>query len=245
MKRLITILPLVLMIAACSQTTSSGDGPAFTSRSGEWAAAMNAKDVDAIAALYRDDARVLPPNGEATTGRDAVRAEFGAMIDAGLSVDLNSIETMSGGDIAYNVGTYELTAGGDVVDYGKYIETWRRGADGEWLMSNDIWNSDILVTMPAGGGEMSHLMIVHDVDDADHWLAAWRGDDSRHELFKANGAAHVHTFQNPDEPNQTGLVVAVRDMDALNAMLQSEAGLAAAAADGVDQDSLMVLTEAE
>lgn len=245
MKRLITILPLFLMISACSPDASYEDGPAFTSRSGEWQAAMNAKDVDAIAALYRDDARILPPNGEATIGLDSVRAAFGGMIEAGLSIELNPIETMSGGDVAYNVGVYTLTAGGEAVDQGKYIETWRRGADGEWLMSNDIWNSDLAMPMPAGGGEMAHLMIVHDVEDADHWLAAWRGEDSRHKLFTDNGAAHVHTFQNPDKSNQMGLVVAVNDMDALNTMLQSEEGLAAAAADGVIQGSLTVLTEAK
>jgi ketosteroid isomerase-like protein len=206
---------------------------------------MNAKDVDAIAALYRDDARLLPPNGEATIGKDAVRAAFGGMIEAGLSIELNAIETMSGGDVAYNVGTYTLTAGDDVADQGKYIETWRRGDNGEWLMSNDIWNSDLPVPMPAGGGEMAHMMIVHEVEDADRWLAAWRGEDSRHKLFTDNGAAHVHTFQNPDKSNQMGLVVAVRDMEALSAMLVSEEGLAAAAADGVVQGSLTVLTEAK
>lgn len=245
MKRFITVLPLLIMMSACGQTTSSGDGPAFSPRSGEWQAALNAKDVDAIAALYRDDARLLPPNGEASIGKDGVRAAFGSMIEAGLSGELTPIETMSGGDIAYNVGTYKLTAGGELVDRGKFIEIWHRGDDGEWLMSNDIWNSDLPVPMPAGGGQMSHLMIMHEVEDAERWLAAWRGEDSRHELFKANGAAHVHTFTNPDKPNQAGLVVAVRDMEALNAMLESEEGLAAAAEDGVVQDSLTVFTEAK
>jgi len=237
------LLPLILIIAACGQPHEGSDGPAFSSRSGEWQDAMNAKDTDAIAALYTENARVLPPNAEAKTGRDAVRAEFAAMIDAGLSVELTSIETKSGGNIAYNVGTYALTAGDTVVDEGKFIETWNRTADGEWLMANDIWNSD---RPAAGGGDGNkHMLVVHEVEDGDHWLAAWTGDNSRHDQFKANGAAHTHTFRNADNPNLTGVVISVADMDALNAFLASEEGAAAAAADGVDLDAMTVLIETE
>ena len=243
MRKTQILLPLFLMIAACSQHQGS-DGPAFSSRSGEWQDAMNAKDADAIAALYTENARVMPPNGKAKTGRDAVRAEFGAMIDAGLTVELNSIETKSGGDVAYNVGTYVLTAGDTVVDEGKFIETWNRVADGEWLMANDIWNSDLPVA--AGGGDgNTHMMVFHEVKDGNRWLEAWSGENSRRDQFKANGAAHVHTFRHAENPNLTGLVISVSDMDAMNAFLTSEEGAAAAEADGVDLDQTTFLMEAE
>jgi len=92
---------------------------------------------------------------------------------------------------------------------------------------------------------MTHLVITHKVADAEQWLAAWSGENSRHDLFKANGAAHVHTVQSPTDPNLTGLIIAVKDMDALNAMLESEEGQAAAAADGVDMESMQVLIDAK
>lgn len=92
---------------------------------------------------------------------------------------------------------------------------------------------------------MTHLVITHEVKDADHWLAAWQGEDSRHNLFKANGAAHVHTLQDPDNPNMTGLIIAVADMDALTAMLESEEGQAAAAADGVIHETMKMLVQAK
>ena len=126
-----------------------------------------------------------------------------------------------------------------VVDVGKFIETWARGDDGAWRIANDIYNSD---NPPAGSGN-EHLVIIHEVNDADRWLAAWQGEDSRHDLFKADGAAHVHTFTNPDNPHQVGLVINVSDMAALGAMLESEEGMAAAETDGVRRDTLRVLTE--
>jgi hypothetical protein len=69
---------------------------------------------------------------------------------------------------------------------------------------------------------MTHVTIMHEVEDADHWFAAWRGEDSRHKMFKANGAKHVHTMQDPDNPNMTGLIIAVADMEAFTAFLQSD-----------------------
>jgi len=207
-----------------------------------WEAALNAGDIETVAALYESDARLLPPNAEMQIGADGVRALFGSMIDAGLTGKLISMDTQVAGDIAYNVGTFTILAGDTVVDTGKYMETWHRGEDGQWRYSNDIWNSDVPVASPDGN---AHLMILQEVDDAEKWLAAWRGDDSRHQLFAANGAAHVHTFQDAGNPHLTGLVISVSDMDALNAMLSSEEGKAAAAADSVRMDTIKVLTEAE
>ena len=242
MKKLIIALPLLLVAIACTQSPPPADPSVIHARSAEWEAALNAGDIDALVALYESDARLLPPNEEMQTGADAVRASFGAMIDAGLTGKLNAIDTVVAGDIAYNVGAYTLFAGDEQIDTGKYMETWHRGEDGQWRYSNDIWNSDMPAAAPGGN---AHIMILHEVDDPEKWLAAWRGDDSRHQLFEANGAARVHTFQDASNPHLTGLVVSVNDMDALNAMLSSEEGQAAAAADGVRVDTMKVLTEAE
>jgi len=241
MKRLLTLVPLFLIVTGCNQSPPSADSSVITSRSDAWEAALNAGDIDALVDLYASDARLLPPNGKIKSGSAAVRAEFGAMIDAGLNANLTSIEAKVSGDIGYNVGTYTLMLGDTQVDAGKYMETWRRGEDGQWRYSNDIWNSDMPVA--EAKAPMTHLMISHDVEDGDKWMAAWRGEDSRHQLFKNNGAAHVHTFQNSDNPNQTGLVVAVTDMDALNTMLASDEGRAAATEDGVNFDTLVILNE--
>ena len=240
MNKLLYVLPIALVIGGCGQTNDSGSP--FSSRDDEWQAAMNAGDVDGIVALYTDDARLMPPNGETTLGHDGIKATFGALIEAGATVELNEIETQSSGDVAYNVGTYKLTIGGDVVDQGKYIETWRRGGDGVWLMSNDIWNSDLPV---ADVGERPHVMVFHEVEDFDRWIAAWRGENSRHDMFKANGVAHAHTFQDADNPNLTGIVMSISDMEAFTGFLATEEAAAAAAADGVDLDATTFLHEVD
>ena len=55
----------------------------------------------------------------------------------------------------------------------------------------------------------------------------------------------MHTFQSGDNPNLTGLVIAVKDMEALRSMLSSDEGRAAAKEDGVIADSMTVLSEAK
>jgi ketosteroid isomerase-like protein len=225
MNKLIPLLPLLLVVTACSQSPAPADSSVITSRSDAWEAALNAADTDALVGMYTSDARLLPPNGEMTSGIDAVRAVFGGMIEAGIGGDLTSVDAVVVGDIGYNVGTYTLTSG-----------------DG---IANDIWNSDLPLATSETASHSAHVMILHEVEDADHWLAAWRGEDSRHRLFTENGAAHVHTFQNAADPNLTGLVIAINDMAAFEAMLASEEGQAAAAEDGVKMDTMIIMSEAE
>jgi ketosteroid isomerase-like protein len=247
MKQVLIALFSVFIVTACTQSPPSTDPSVITDRGEEWEAALNAKDIGALVELYEVDARIMAPNRPVAVGRAAVAEEFGAMIEAGFSVDLTSIEAVVSGDYGYNVGTYVLTDGDTQIDTGNYMESWHRGDDGQWRYTNDIYNSNLPVPAPAPKPmkSMEHLMITHEVEDASRWLDAWRGEDSRHKMFRENGAAHVHTFQNAENPNLTGLVIAVKDMAALTTMLNSEKGITAAAYDGVKADTMKVFTQAK
>ncbi len=146
MKKLLTTLPLFLMIVGCNQAPMSTDPTDIVAITKTWEAALNAKDIDGIVALYTSDARVLPPNAEMASSGAGIRAVFGGMIDAGISGELTSIGAGArvSGDIGYDVGTYTFRVDGAVVDKGKWIVTFNRD-DGEWRISNDIFNSDVPV----------------------------------------------------------------------------------------------------
>jgi ketosteroid isomerase-like protein len=101
----------------------------------------------AIAALYTEHAVVMPPNGGAVEGRAAIRAFFEAypaLPDfVGTAIDVDGR-----GDLAYVRGTYSFSmpaAAGQpaMADHGKFLEIRRRQPDGKWLMSVDIFNSDV------------------------------------------------------------------------------------------------------
>ena len=110
-------------------------------------AAYNAKDADAVAARYTADGIRMPPNAPANVGGEAIRAAYDetfAQAEVELSLGLDEIEVA--GDIAYIRGTYEVAItpeGGEAQgDNGKWINILERQADGCWLISHAIFNSN-------------------------------------------------------------------------------------------------------
>jgi len=121
--------PVLLMIVAVTACAPQGsrESSEIAAAADRWEEALNAGDLDGVVSLYAEDCRLLPPNGEMAQGHDAVRADFGKMIAAGLKGELETIEAVVAADIGYRVGTYVLAApDGTEVDRGKYIEVWRR-----------------------------------------------------------------------------------------------------------------------
>jgi hypothetical protein len=86
---------------------------------------------------------------------------------------------------------------------------------------------------------MPKIMIHHDVDDTEQWLAA----TTREEFFGPLGITDVKTFTNPDKPTQVALSMDVPDLDALRAALQTPEAAEAMKKDGVHGDSVVIFVE--
>ena len=106
--------------------------------------AFNRGDAAAVAALYTEDATLLPPGADILTGRRAAQARWQAAYDTGarnLSLDPVSVETW--GDAAREIGRFTLQVpgqGGQTARVeGKYVVVWKNTADG-WRLDTDIWN---------------------------------------------------------------------------------------------------------
>jgi hypothetical protein len=87
---------------------------------------------------------------------------------------------------------------------------------------------------------MPTVMAYHDVKDKDHWLSSPR----RGEFFEPLGVTEIRTFVDPGNPTRVGVLMDVPDMDALAAVMESEAAAEAMAYDGVVPESLVILVEA-
>lgn len=96
---------------------------------------------------YAEDAVVMPPNSPSVQGRAAIESLFAAFpAISDLKFELLKIEGL--GDLAYVHGTYSMMltlpdAPTPIKDSGKYIEIWRKQADGSWKVIRDIFNSDL------------------------------------------------------------------------------------------------------
>jgi uncharacterized protein (TIGR02246 family) len=104
-----------------------------------YVAASNQGDAKALAALYADDAMLLPPDHEPIQGREAIGAFWSRGTDEGLEVTTLTIEV--DGDLGYLVGRYNLPATDEEpADSGKYVMCLKRQRDGSWKLTADIWN---------------------------------------------------------------------------------------------------------
>lgn len=108
--------------------------------------AIAARDADRAAALYTEDARLIPQGGPACTGREAIAAFFGGALANGIVGARFTTEDVDGDDArATEVGGYTLyaaTPDGERVlaAEGRYLVAWRK-IDGSWLMHRDMFNS--------------------------------------------------------------------------------------------------------
>ncbi len=101
----------------------------------------------ANAAQYAENAVFMAPNQPAVEGRAAIREWFKAFPPLS-AFSLTATEIDGRGDVAYERGSYTMTiaAAGKTPaweDHGKYLAVRRRQADGSWLMTADIFNSDV------------------------------------------------------------------------------------------------------
>lgn len=86
---------------------------------------------------------------------------------------------------------------------------------------------------------METLLVFHEVDDVDHWLAS----PKREEFFGPQGIT-ARTFRDPAGSNRVGLIVEVPDMAAWEAAMQTEAAAEAMKVDGVRPETILGLVEA-
>lgn len=111
----------------------------------EFSRAYEAGDAAAMAALYTDDAVLLPHGDTEVVGREAIAAYWSLPDDERITAhEITALDVEVDGDVATDYGTYTVSgeAGGEAwgPGLGNYLIVWRRGADGRWRMHLDMWN---------------------------------------------------------------------------------------------------------
>lgn len=154
MRILYGVLALCLGSAACSSTPaalSQADVDAIRAASRAYTQAALEKDWARWANYFEPDGKFLTPNAPILEGVQAIE-KWGAAFPPIRSLVIEPIEIEGRGDTAWTRGRYSLVMAppgqGEVSDTGKYMEIWRKQADGSWKLRRDIFNSDLPLPAP-------------------------------------------------------------------------------------------------
>jgi ketosteroid isomerase-like protein len=107
--------------------------------------ALSNRDFGELASCYTKNAAFFPPNAEAVHGRESIATALRDMMETVTRIERRTVETEIEGNLGWETGTYVLLQDdGLVIDQGKYVAIWKRGAKG-WLIHRTIFNSSIPV----------------------------------------------------------------------------------------------------
>ena len=146
--RAVGIVALAASIAgfAHAALAASADETAIRAQSINWSKAYNGGDAKAVAALYAEDALLLPPGAPGVSGRAAIQEFFtkdiaGAKAAGAVFVVNTGTDVGVSGNMGWESGTYKVTVKAAVVETGKFLSVSRK-KDGKWLYLRDTWNAD-------------------------------------------------------------------------------------------------------
>jgi uncharacterized protein (TIGR02246 family) len=110
----------------------------------KWADAFNRGDAAAVAAMYADNAYLLPPGHDIVHGGNAIEAFWKAAAQQVGNAKLVTLDVLPlGPRAAREIGTVTLETKSQPPQQivGKYAVVWRK-AGGRWLLATDIWNTN-------------------------------------------------------------------------------------------------------
>ncbi|HWO89830.1 MAG TPA: nuclear transport factor 2 family protein [Gemmatimonadales bacterium] len=132
------------------QAESDSARAAIEQMAARFAEHFSAGRADSMAAMYSEDAHVMPPNMAEVSGRAGVQQMLQAFMSQmpGTRLSLHVASVTANGPMAVARGHWRMsTPEGTPVDSGVYMERWRR-SDGQWMLVDDIWNSSAPLPPP-------------------------------------------------------------------------------------------------
>lgn len=130
---------------AQAPATSNHAADAFADLRAEWTRALQTKQIDAIMALYADDAGFMSADGSRMAGKQAIR-DFLQLVfqESSANLVLESRRTDTSGSMASDSGVYwetitSVKSGAKAQVAGSYVMVLRRQSDGKWKIAEQMF----------------------------------------------------------------------------------------------------------
>lgn len=140
------LIALTGVLAGPARAAATADETAIRAQTTAWEKAYNGGDAKALAALYAEDALLLPPGAAGVSGRAAIQAYLAKDIAGSKAAGVVFVidpktDVGVSRDMGWESGKYKVTVKGATVETGKFLSVSRK-KDGKWLYVRDTWNSD-------------------------------------------------------------------------------------------------------
>ena len=151
-------LAFLLSLTGCIRTapdTHAAEETTLRELDAKWSKTAGDKDLDATVAFYSDDAVVMPGDAPVANTKQTIREVWAPMLvpNASVSWQVNQAEVARSGDVGYARGVYHLVmkdaAGKATTEQGKFVEIWKKQADGKWKCAVDSFSADAPPAPPA------------------------------------------------------------------------------------------------
>ena len=136
-------------LKAITAQDHSSEAAAIMRADSAWDRASEANSVEGWLSFYSEDAIMMPPGEKICkdkASREASIKNMFAILGVSLRFQSTKIEVSRIGDLGYATGVYQWKSkdakGKNYYETGKYCETWKKQADGNWKCIVDIWNAD-------------------------------------------------------------------------------------------------------
>lgn len=149
---------ILLTVVACQQPGEQIDltevREAIDAQNAKFVEAFAQGDAAGIAALYAEEAKLMPPNHQTIQGQEGIQQYWNMMMQMGIkNVSLSTTEINGSGGVVYEVGSYTIaieTPNHPVInDNGKYLVIWTHDdTEDVWKLQVDIWNSNARMPVP-------------------------------------------------------------------------------------------------
>jgi uncharacterized protein (TIGR02246 family) len=144
MYRIVLAAVHLAVLALLAMPAVAQDKAAIQKLNDKWDEAFNRGDAAAVAAMYTQDAYLLPEGAEMIKGREGIQAFWADAAKEIGDARLTTLDVLPmGPDYLREIGTFHFKTKGDKPQElnGKYVVVWRKIGN-DWLLATDIWNGD-------------------------------------------------------------------------------------------------------
>ena len=135
---------VAVAVLGCAAPALAQSKAAIQKLEDQWGAAFNKGDAAAVAAMYTEDAYVLPAGAPMAHGRDDIQKFWGAAMQQLGDVKCTAVDVKPlGRSGAREIGTCTFKTKDATPQDGalKYAVVWQK-VNAQWMLNTDIWTMD-------------------------------------------------------------------------------------------------------